>query len=273
MPRMKETPSRDVRPNSPVAVPSAGIPESARSGRVTSNRPYRSLTIILPTLNEERGVTKVLSEIPWAELSRADLKTHVQILDGHSSDRTVALAEQTGAVVFVQQGAGKGAGIRELIPKLSSDYCVFLDADDTYPARYVLDLVDRLDSGDDVVLGSRFLGKIEPGAMSLFNFVGNYLLTRLAVILYGSPRVLDVCTGMWGFRTSSLKELELSANGFDIEADMYAEVSRRQLQVSEVPITYRRRTGASKLRISAGIGIAKKLILTRLRPLSPTSAE
>jgi len=188
----------------------------------------------------------------------------VNLLDGHSIDRTREAAKDYGADVFIQRGRGKGSALREFLPSLRSEYCVILDSDATYPPEMIPVFAEKLRRGAPVVLGSRFRGRIEDGAMSTANRVGNRLLSVFASWLFGQP-VSDVCSGMWGFRTDILKSFELTADGFDLEANFFAECVRRGLPVLEVPIPYRKRVGTPKLRLRTGFRIAFALMLMRIR--------
>ena len=228
------------------------------------NLPLPRLSVLLPALNEEGGVRHVLRRIPWSSLSSMGFRLDVNLLDGHSLDRTREAAKEYGADVFVQTGRGKGSALREFLPSLRSEYCVILDSDATYPPEMIPVLAEKLRRGAPVVLGSRFRGRIEEGAMSTANRLGNRLLSAFASWLFGQP-VSDVCSGMWGFRTDVLKSFGLTANGFDVEADFFAECALRGIPIEEVPIHYRNRIGVPKLRIRAGLRIAGTLLLKRIR--------
>jgi glycosyltransferase involved in cell wall biosynthesis len=227
--------------------------------------PMPRLSILLPALNEEGGIHAVLRMIPEQSLRRMGFRPVVQLLDGGSTDRTRMVALDHGAKVYVQKGWGKGSAFREFLPTLRSEYCVILDSDATYPAAWIPIFAETLRKGAPVVLGSRFKGKIEDGAMSAANKLGNRLLSFFASLLY-QRRVSDVCSGMWGFRTDVLKSFALSADGFDLEANIYAECVRHGLPIVEVPIPYFARIGSAKLRVRTGLRIAWALFLNRIRP-------
>ena len=226
--------------------------------------PMPRLSILLPALNEEKGLRAVLKKIPEDSLRRMGFHPIVQLLDGGSTDRTRMVARRHGVSIYVQKGWGKGSALREFIPTLRSDYCVFLDPDATYPPAFIPIFAETLRNGASVVLGSRFKGKIEDGAMSVANRLGNKALTLFASILY-RRRVSDVCSGMWGFRTDVLKSLTITAEGFDVEANLFAECARRNLPIVEVPIPYSRRMGIAKLRVRTGFRIAWALLTRRIR--------
>ncbi len=224
----------------------------------------RSLTIIVPTLNEESGVAQTLGSLPRDRLSRMGVRSSVLVVDGHSTDHTRSLAESMGARVLVQHGTGKGNAIREVVRRLESDYFVVIDGDGSYHSDAIPAVVDRLLQGYDCASGSRFAGSIDEQAMTRLNMLGNRFLTGLANLLFGPARTTDLCTGLWAFRSDAFRRLDLSASGFEIEADMFTEAARLGLEYAEIPIRYSRRLGKSKLRWYTGINIARKMIRARI---------
>jgi glycosyltransferase involved in cell wall biosynthesis len=255
---------RVVRPyRRPYRNPEAAASAAPPFGDIESPMPS-SLTILLPALNEERGIVKVLRSIPRRRLERLGLTCDVYLLDGHSTDRTRSLAWKMGAQVIVQNGKGKGAAVREFLPEIWTDVTIFLDSDGTYPAEMIPQFVDGLRRAP-VVLGSRLRGSgMDDGAMNLLNRVGNRLISAFASFLFGVP-VSDVCSGMWAFDSALLKSLDLTADGFDLEVDLFAECALRRIPIVEVAIPYRRRLGKGKLRLREGFRIALALLEKRLR--------
>ncbi len=236
--------------------PDLGLPE----GRIeqTAGANSKTLTIVLPALNEEEGIVDVLSRVPQNSLRQLGIDVQMILLDGRSTDSTRDKALQNGARVFIQRGRGKGSAMRELLPTLTSDYCIVLDSDGSYPPEVLPTLVKELLAGKPVVIGSRFRGNIQKGAMAETNRLGNRFLTELASLLY-QVRASDVCSGMWGY---------LTATSFDIEANFFAECSLHGVPLTEIPITYGRRIGTPKLRLRAGFKIAWILLVKRLRAAS-----
>ena len=231
----------------------------------TSLRP-REVAILLPALNEEAALGNVLDQIPIENLRASGYDPLVMIVDGHSIDRTAEVAANRGASVLAQDGVGKGWAVRTGMAAITSDYTVMLDADDTYPAARIPEFLYHLDSGADVVVGSRFQGTIESGAMSSLNFLGNKMLSFLASTLYGQE-ISDVCSGMWAFGPRARNALRMNSIGFEVEAEMFAQSVKRGLRIREIPIEYRRRTGRAKLQsVRTGVRIAAKLVRKRFTP-------
>src|SRR2546427_476217 len=116
----------------------------------------------------------------------------------------------------------------------------------------------------DNLVPSSLRGSINEGAMSGLNYAGNVLLSWFASVLFATP-ISDVCSGMWAFVSNRLKSLSLTANGFDLEADIFAECALRGIPILEIPIRYDRRIGEPKLHLKEGFRIALALLKKRLR--------
>jgi dolichol-phosphate mannosyltransferase len=234
------------------------------------------VVIFLPALNEEHGIGHVMDRIPWAKLESAGYSVSVWLVDGNSTDRTREVGRDRGASVYVQRGRGKGNGMRQAFDHLlhtrdhadggsrDQEFFLMLDADGTYPPEAVPEFVEALASGNDVVLGSRFRGRMEDGAMTPLNAIGNRVLSRLAHLLYGVG-VTDVCTGMWGFNAEALRQIPLKASGFDLEADLFGSACLSRARILELPVDYAARIGPAKLiPLRNGWQIALRLFTRRL---------
>ena len=248
------------------------------------------IVVMIPALNEERSIGKVIDDIPRKELMNRGYEVRVVVVDGQSTDRTLAIAREKGAYVLVQKGRGKGLGVRqaialcdprEVVPKvlaltgglcakfsdlasmLDAKYMIMIDADGTYPPRYIPDVISALEAGADVVMGSRFKGNIAEGAMTPLNHFGNIVLSDVATLLYQHP-CTDLCTGMWGFNSHALRTLELDSKHFELEAEMFAETVKKGLRLEEISINYLPRAGETKLvPLKAGVTIMTKLLERR----------
>jgi dolichol-phosphate mannosyltransferase len=231
-----------------------------------------SVAVIIPTLNEERSIGTVIDGVPVADLLESGLETAVYVIDGKSTDHTREIAVEKGAQIILEEQKGKGVAIQTAFRSINADYAIMVDGDDTYPIGAVSEMLDLLQT-HDVVMGSRFTGTIQPGAMTELNVVGNKLLSLLARVLFGA-RISDVCTGFWGYRSDAIRRLQLSARGFEIEADMFTECVRKDLRIAEIPITYRARKDQPKLSsLRDGVKIGLFLCKQRLRLERPKLSE
>ena len=220
------------------------------------------VAFIIPTLNEAPSIGSVIESIPVVELAKDGYETAVYVVDGRSVDDTREIAVAKGAEVITEARSGKGVAVQTALRAVDADYVIVADGDNTYPLRVATEML-RLLQANDVVIGSRLKGTIEPGAMTRLNVVGNVLLSRLARTLFGT-HISDVCTGFWGYRSDAIRRLELAARGFEIEVDMFVECVRKGLRIAEIPITYRAREDQPKLS-SLRDGVKIGLFLCRRR--------
>ncbi len=208
------------------------------------------LLVLLPTLNEAEGVRATIEDLPLAELQSLGFAPRVLVVDGHSTDETRRAAATAGATVVLQDGTGKGHAVRQGMDwavRHQIPYVIVMDADFTYTGAVLTELATLLDAGSELVIGVR---RPDRHAMSelrgLVHRLGNGMLNFLAGYLTKGP-ILDVCSGLWGVRTSVLERMPLESDGFDIEAESFVRAFRMGLSVSQVPVTYRDRLGVAKL--------------------------
>lgn len=218
-----------------------------------------SVSVLLPTLNEEESIGSTIKEVR-AVVPQAE----IVVIDGLSTDRTVEIAKSLGARILLEKRKGKAFAIRAAFREINSDYAVMMDVDLTYPVRDIPRFLSLL-KDYDIVMGSRFKGRLEPGAMSLLNNVGNRIISLFASVIFLRP-VSDVCTGMWAFRKSAYMAMDITAHAFELESNLFAQSVKKRFRIIEVPITYARRGGRSKVQLLDGVKICLFLLKERLRP-------
>ena len=211
----------------------------------------KKLTVMIPCYNEEKGVTKVIKNIPRKQLNALGYEVEVLVIDNNSKDKTSEVAKKAGARVFFEAKQGKGHAIRLGVKSVSkdTDIVVMLDGDDTYKAQEMLRMIEPLNSDFcDVVLGSRLGGKIQEGSMTKFNRMGNWMFSFMVRTAYHG-NVTDVCTGYFAWKKDVLKKLakHLESNGFSIEMEMITKMAKMGFEIYSVPITYEDRAGQSAL--------------------------
>ena len=228
----------------------------------------RNLFIMLPTLDEEMALAEIYSRIPFDELKSIGYSTRVVVVDGGSSDHTLEIAKEMGCEILEQWGEGKGVGIRQGFKKFleyEDDDLVMLDCDGTYHPEEIVRMVTSIPKSG-IAIGDRLRGDLKPDAMTSTNWIGNQLLTWLAVALHGKP-INDLCSGFWAFSKESLQKMQLNSMRFEIEAEMYTSCAYLGIPIRHVPITYSKRVGEAKLgSIKDGSSIARKLIIRRIFP-------
>lgn len=201
------------------------------------------VTVIIPVLNEERGLDRVLEDLP-----REDVQ-EVLVVDNGSTDGTAAVARARGATVVEEPRRGYGraclTGI-ERAGRRPPDIVVFLDGDFSDDPREMPSLVGPIARGEaDLVIGSRVRGERQTGALLPQAVIGNWIATRLIRWLYGF-RYTDLGP-FRAIRWSSLRSLAMADEDFGWTVEMQIKALRRGLRVVEIPVSYRPRIGTSKI--------------------------
>ncbi|WP_049934263.1 glycosyltransferase family 2 protein [Haloplanus natans] len=201
-----------------------------------------TLSVIMPTLNEEDGIGECLHRIRQAVV---DLQVPTEIVVSDSStDRTPDIARDHGAIVVEPDQPGYGYAYRYAFKRARGDYIAIGDADTTYDFTELPKLYALVESGDaDMAMGSRLNGEIKPGAMPpLHRYIGNPLLTKFLNVFYGAG-VSDAHSGMRVFSRDALEEMDLQTTGMEFASEMIMEAGASDLTIREEPITYHEREG------------------------------
>jgi glycosyltransferase involved in cell wall biosynthesis len=204
------------------------------------------ISVLIPCLNEEEAVGNVVDQA-FEGIRRAGRTGEVIVVDNGSTDASAEIAAAHGARVVTEARRGYGSAYLAGLTAAQGEFVVMGDADETYPLQNLGPFVDRLEGGDDLVIGSRFRGTIHGDAMPKLNrFVGNPILTGMLNVLFG-VKVSDAHCGMRAVRRDAVGVLDLHSTGMEFASEMVFKAYRRGLRVSEVPIDYFPRTGESKL--------------------------
>jgi glycosyltransferase involved in cell wall biosynthesis len=205
------------------------------------------VSVVMPCLNEERSVG-VCVERARDGIRRADLTGEVIVCDNGSTDDSVAVATAAGARVVHQAQRGYGAAYRRGFEEARGRYIVMGDSDASYDFSELHRLVELLRDGRcDYVLGSRFAGKILPGAMPWSHrYIGNPVLTGILNRFF-HLRASDAHSGMRAFTREAYERMGCRTTGMEFASEIIINAARARLKVGEVPITYHPRIGDSKL--------------------------
>jgi len=217
------------------------------------------VSVIIPTMNEEKGIGLVIDDVKKALASRPH---EIIVVDTDSKDRTRETAAQRGAVVVDEPRRGYGRAYKTGFEKATGEYIATLDADMTYPASDIPGLLDMLESqGLDFITTNRF-ARMEKGAMGAKHRFGNWVLSLTTRILF-RVKVKDSQSGMWVFRKSIIGGLDLRSDAMSLSEELKIEAFRK-VKAAEVPITYKVRVGDVKLSSwNDGLGNLKYLIKKR----------
>ena len=222
----------------------------------TKSNDNLSTTLLIPTLNEEKNLPRILPKIP-------PVITEVLIVDGHSQDDTVKVAKELcpESRIVYQKEKGKGDAIRCGIEAATGDIIVILDADDSMDPGEIPKFIEPLLNGYDYAKGSRFLNGGGTNDMPLYRRLADKAFVTLVNILYRA-KFTDSSYGYKAFWKKSFKDIGLRAEGFEIEAEIDIKASKANLKIKEVPCMEERRFGGTpKLRaFSDGWRILRTII-------------
>lgn len=221
-----------------------------------------NITVIIPALNEEDAIGAVLKEIP------GDMPIRVIVADNGSTDRTAEVARAAVAEVVSAPRRGYGSACLAGIAALKDEtIVVFIDADGSSDPAQMPSLIAPVEEGAaDLVIGSRKLGRVESGAMSVPARVGNWLAPFLIRLIWGF-RYTDLGP-FRAIRADALRRLDMQDPDYGWTVEMQIKAVQHRLKIVEVPVTWRnRRGGASKIsRTVRGVmGASSKIIWTILK--------
>ncbi|CAH0348130.1 glycosyltransferase family 2 protein [Aquabacterium sp. CECT 9606] len=197
------------------------------------------LTILMPCLNEARTLPRCISE------AQIFLETHalageVLIADNGSTDGSVQMAEDLGARVVHVSERGYGAALKSGIASARGKYVIFGDSDESYDFSRLETFLAELRSGASLVVGNRFKGGIEKGAMPfLHRYLGNPVLSFIGRRLFNAS-IGDFHCGLRGFDKKSILDLNLKTTGMEFASEIIIRAVLSNLKVTEVPTVLRR---------------------------------
>jgi glycosyltransferase involved in cell wall biosynthesis len=202
-----------------------------------------SVDVVIPALNEERALPYVLRDIPRPPVRR------VVVADNGSTDRTAAFAAENGAEVVYEPERGYGAACLRALAHLDSDppdIVVFLDGDYSDHPDELPSLVQPIVDGDaELVIGSRATGRAARGALSPQQRIGNAIASGALRMLYG-VRYTDLGP-FRAIRWDTLGRLQMRDRNYGWTVEMQIKAAQRRVPYCEVPVSYRRRIGVSKV--------------------------
>ncbi|MGH9263862.1 MAG: glycosyltransferase family 2 protein [Acidimicrobiales bacterium] len=226
-----------------------------------STRRHPTVSVVIPTLNEAENLPYVLERLPrWID--------QVVVVDGHSTDDTVAVAlrHRPDATIVVQDGKGKGNALACGFRAATCDITVMIDADGSTDPAEIPRFVAALTNGYDFAKGTRFVTGGGSDDITLLRRFGNWGITTLVNRLWG-VHYSDLCYGYNAFWTRAMPPVA-DCSGFEVETLMGIRVAKAKAKVMEVPsYEANRRSGQSNLRAGRdGARVLRTIIAERIRP-------
>ena len=215
------------------------------------------VSVVIPTLNEEKNIGKVIHGI------RKNLRCkrcEILVVDGRSSDNTVSVAKKLGARV-IYDNKGKGSALRKGFRSAKGNIIVSMDADLSNEPKELNLLVESIRIGYDVCMGSRFMVGGGSEDISGIRIFGNKFFVLMVNLLFGS-KYSDMCYGYRSFKKKVINKLNLKEDGFGIETEININAMKAHLRIIEIPSTEKKReAGEEKLRtFSDGYMILKTIL-------------
>jgi glycosyltransferase involved in cell wall biosynthesis len=194
------------------------------------------ISVAMPCLDEARTVGVCIEKAQRA-LEALKMRGEVVVADNGSRDGSPEIAARAGARVVRVHARGYGHACIAAVSAARGRYVVMGDADDSYDFGEMDRLVARLSAGADLVMGSRFRGRIVDGAMPWMNrYLGTPAMSALLNLLFETG-VSDVNCGLRGLRRDIWPRLALSAGGMELASEMVIRAAREGLRIEEVPVT------------------------------------
>lgn len=234
-----------------------GIEEKNLGSDQSENVKYgEGVAILIPCFNEEMTIGKVVDDFKKAMPS-----AKIYVYDNNSTDDTLKIAREHGAIVKSESRQGKGNVVRQMFRDIEADYYVMVDGDDTYPAEAAFSLVEPLLGGQaDMSVGDRLSnGTYGEENDRAFHGFGNNLVRWLIKLIYGYS-FNDVMTGYRAMTRAFVKTMPVMSEGFQIETELSIHAVDKRCRIAEVPITYRDRPEGSESKLSTFSDGAKVIL-------------
>jgi hypothetical protein len=227
------------------------------------------ITVILPTINEEKGIGKTIDSINQEYFKKKNWELEIIIVDGDSKDKTREIAKQKGAKIIIEKRKGYGRAYKTGMPQATGEIIVTGDADATYPFERIHEYIQRLlDENLDFITTDRF-AELKHGSMSVKHYFGNWILATALRILF-LINIKDSQSGMWIFRKNTLEKIqsiESFNDGMPFSEEIKIEMFKaKNVKTVEMPSALYAREGDVKLQsFSDGWKNLKFLFFKRIR--------
>lgn len=195
-------------------------------------------TFILPCLNEEKTLEFCICEIK-EYINKKNINGEILVSDNNSTDKSREIAKANGARVIITKQRGYGNALINGTKHAKGKYCIMGDSDGSYDFFNIDEFIAGVRNGYDLVVGNRFKGGIEKGAMSISHKIGVKFLSKIANLFFGTP-IKDYHCGLRAYNTENIKKLNLNQGGMEYASEMIIVAQINQLKLLEVPTILRK---------------------------------
>lgn len=203
------------------------------------------LAVLIPCYNEEKTILKVVTDF-----KETLPEAVIYVYDNNSTDSSVKLAKEAGAVVRYERKQGKGNVIRRMFREIDAEVYIMVDADDTYPAEISREMADIVKNrGADMVVGDRLSSTYFTENKRKFHNFGNSVVRFVINNLFESE-IKDIMTGYRAFSYNFVKTYPVISKGFGIETEMTIHAVDRNMQIDNIPVDYRDRQVGSQSKLN-----------------------
>lgn len=208
------------------------------------------ISIVLPCLDEEQAIGSCLKQIK-SVIQKNNLSAEIIVVDNGSTDKSPAIAREEATELVHEEEKGYGVACLKGFKQAKGRFIFLADCDATYDFNEIPRFIGELKKGSDLVIGNRFKGRMEKGAMPWSRqWIGNPVLSW-TLRLFFRAKIQDVHCGMKALTQEALKILNLRTKGMEFASEMAILAGKNRLRIKELPINYYRRKGQSKLRALA----------------------
>jgi glycosyltransferase involved in cell wall biosynthesis len=196
------------------------------------------VSIVMPCLNEAETLATCIGHAQTA-IKRGGFSAEIIVADNGSTDGSQLIGRELGATVVDVARKGYGSALIAGIDAAQGTYVVMGDADDSYDFEAIGPLLDKLREGYDLVVGNRFMGGIQPGAMPWSHrWLGNPVLTLISRVFFHAP-VGDTHCGLRAFRKDAYEKMRLRATGMEFASEMVIKAALKGMKITELPVVLR----------------------------------
>jgi glycosyltransferase involved in cell wall biosynthesis len=204
------------------------------------------VSVVLPCLNEAKTVGICINKIKEV-IAKEKIEGEIIVADNGSTDGSSGICESLGVRVVCEPTRGYGAAYLRGLKEARGEFIIMADSDNTYDFYDIPKFIECLKKGNDFVMGSRFKGKMQKGAMSwTHRYIGNPILSGLTRLFFHT-RLSDIHCGMRAFTSRAYSVMGLRTIGMEFATEMVVAALQNNLKICEVPINYYPRKGESKL--------------------------